>query len=219
VPKICAADFGLLYESLLSEKRNEGPLWLLLDSTGLQENARGAFGFGSTKDGTEENFHLSTPGESVWFWRRLRRAQVSVSCDVRLGVTGASFALDPDVLIEREEFHCPAAEVLTDVPSRDISDHAVAIVAERCDDTSQPALRGNIERLYVSWPRAQYPWVRRLAAVLLEREDSDEIMEAYKYLARIVTRLQSRGYGEIARHHEIIEPVFHRRYGLRVVLA
>ena len=99
------------------------------------------------------------------------------------------------------EFSCPVQDLFV----RSSKDgEPVTIEAEACSHPSQPRLRTDEAALFVRWPQLSYPWVRhelRPAGF----DDNAGMLDAYTHLARILIRLRGRGYGDIARHRDIVE--------------
>ena len=203
VPLIAGDDLGFLYESFLAQADKDRRPWLILDSIDPADQINGMIGVGEAGIHTAE-LRVADTGNGVWFWRHLAGAQVHVSCRVELGVQGGEFVLGPDVEIEAGEFSCPVRHL---VVRADNGDRAVVIDAKACREPSQPSLRCDGAFFRVRWPRLSYPWIRHELSATGLQDSAADMLDAYTHLARILKRLRAYGYGEVARHRDIIENI------------
>src|ERR1043165_3588688 len=202
-PLMAGEDIGFLYESFLAQADKNRKTWLQVDSIDGTTALQGRIGVGNDRLYTEE-FQIEVSSAGLWFWRHLANADIYVSTKVELGVQGGDFNLGPDVDIECEDFGCPVRQLYV---SAETENQAVVIDSRSCTVLSQPKIKIDGSFFFVRWPPLAFPWIRYK---LKEKEldtDSPGLQDAYTRLARILKRLRARGYGEVARHRDIVENI------------
>lgn len=195
-------DVGLFYESLLAGRDEPDAFTLLLFNEDATGDIVGLIG--------DVPVRVSATNGRVRFWRALARAVISVQSDVQLGLGIPEFRLGPDVELECRELTCSAKmlRVLAN-PSRGDDDAGVVLVARSYAGDPPTKIQvhapaGN-QGLSVRWEGMTYPWVQYKLLKGDEPEPDQAITNAYKHLSRFLRWFQSHKYGELARHHELIE--------------
>lgn len=196
-------DVGLFYESLLAGIDDPDAFTLLLFDEGASGDIVGLIG--------DVPVRVSSTNGRVRFWRALARAVISVQSDVQLGLGIPEFRLGPDVELECRELTC-SAKMLRVLASRgggDGEDAGVVLVASTYAGDPPTKIQvhapaGN-QGLSVRWEGMTYPWVQYKLAMGDEPEPDHAITNAYKHLSRLLKWFRSHKYGELARHHELIE--------------
>lgn len=207
-PTIDPQDFGFVYESLRGQGREGDQIYLTMTSAagGAQIGVVIAAQRNSTPDVA---FTISDGGPGIPFLRRLSHAVVDVDGDVTLGLDGGTFVLGPEVELQCDALSLPAQlfRVYTTKVEADV-DGSVVLIAARMNAPGAPptvTLYGE-GRLEVSWPDLAYPWVaHRMSDAAAAQPSDDQLIEAGRYLSRILSYFRSRGYGELGRHAEIID--------------
>lgn len=201
IPEIAGEDLGFLFESFVAQADAGNRPWVVLDEVPDSNEMQGTIGVGEAPTHAAK-LRVLDNGMGLWLWRHLEGAFVYTSSSVELGVQGGEFILGPDVQIRCAEFSCPVGDLFVRAQKRD---EPVVLEAEVLREPSQPALRVSGDFFFVSWPRPSYPWVRHELQWTKGEDIEQQVVEAYTHLARILRRLRASGYGEVARHRDIVE--------------
>jgi len=201
-------DLGLLYESLLAGADDQSRLSLALFSphpgAASDEPITGVIG--------EVRVEISHGNPSIVFWRTLGRAVVNVNCSVQLGVGGADFRIGPFVDLECESLICSADTLrilATPGGKGNEEQNAEVVLLARAYSGTPPKItiiaQSQHQGLSVDWPNLTYPWVQYKLQEARAVADDPAIADAYNHLSRFLKWFQSQGYGDLARHHELVE--------------
>jgi hypothetical protein len=198
-----AQDFGILYDSLTSEARQEGEVSVFVWNDAADEDAHALIIVG---DRSEVAFLVTDVEHGISIGRSLSQSVIDVASDLRLEHRNAR--LGPNVQIECSTFRLRAMElqVLAEV------DGDVLIMAESYDDGGSPPrlrvheLRVHGKGLRVYWQNVRYPWVNYKIDEVAEEVSDASLASALVDLSRIL-RLFSRRYylGEIGAHRTAVD--------------
>jgi hypothetical protein len=220
---IDAADFGFVYESVLSDAGSASgtdfgsskPSYprLILSSQDPGRPLVGEIRFpapigaGEKTGGRKVRLDLQNSASGLWFWRNLLVADIAVAGTVRIGSDGADFVLGPGVDLECEAFACDAATVRVSTPSES---EGVVLLAKRYVGDAVPELSSWSEmHLRVGWDNLRYPWNGFPPPETRGPHVTAETREAFLKLRRLLMLFQARGHGDLARSIDLIEnPAF-----------
>jgi hypothetical protein len=220
---IDAADFGFVYESVLADAASAGASGLLKGNypkltLSSQDVGRPIFGeirFPASNEtdektgGRKVRLDLQSAGTTLWFWRNLLGANISVASAVRIGTGATDFVLGPDVDLECDEFACDAPTVRVTTPSES---ERVVLVAKQYLGDAVPEVssgRGGTLHLRVGWQPLRYPWNRFPLPKSRDPRVTGEIREAFLKLRRLLMLFQAKGFPDLARSIELVEnPAF-----------
>lgn len=196
-----ARDVGLFYESLLAGNDDPEAFSLFLFSEEGSEDIVGLIG--------DVQVRVPSTNVCIRFWRALARALITVQSDAQLGLGVTEFRLGPDVELECGSLTCSAKMLRVLANGGGGQDGGVVIVARNYAGDPPSKIQvyapAGKQGLSVRWEGMTYPWVQ----YRLSREDEPEpdraISGAYKHLSRFLKWFRSHKYGDLARHHELIE--------------
>jgi len=205
--QVSAENLGFVYESVLSGASAKlHPKLTLISSEDASEI------LGELTTGIPDQQHsagwrmpirLSDDGNGLWFWRRLSYADIQISTPIRIGARDTDFVLGPDINIEAASFACESPTVRVVAPTREMS---VLLVAETYtgDLVEFSGTHDERKHLGVSWIPRQQPWAHYSMDVEPEVPVGPEIREAFRKLRRILVCFRAEGYGEMARHEDLL---------------
>ncbi|MEX2465159.1 MAG: hypothetical protein WD428_04695, partial [Gaiellaceae bacterium] len=153
-------------------------------------------------------FRLLPQGKTIAFLRRLARASVDVEASIALGTEGSTFFLGPDVDLRCERLSLPASSYRVASSGTNGDGDGILMTAAHMDAGGAPAQVTHYGGgpLEVDWPDLAYPWIAyRMTATAAADADEENLIEAGRYLSRILSYFRSRGYGDLGRHSEVID--------------
>ncbi len=215
---------GLLYDSLLSSESNHRRVRLSIEGSDRghpdsgSNNADGEFELFWTEREDEAEyepytlrFWIETEEDStVSFRRYIRDIHITIPCTVELGSQVSEFKIGPSVYISAEVIRlgCEALVVEKVPPKYDsYADTGVALEAERFEAPSVHSMPSVFATdFYVMGTGTEvYPWTAFRRNQVDSNFDDEITRRAYQRFKRIVTALQSRGKGALARTKDKIE--------------
>jgi hypothetical protein len=191
-------DFGVLYESLLSQVgASERQLSLTVIQSG-EDTILGTVTLARNvgeEVGDEVEMEVLDGGAGIHFWRHLTNADVDVTAQVRLGLEGQRFALGPRVSLScgRFETLCEHVEVdATDGVRIEAASYGTALPTLRV--TVRNTDRGEVA---IHWPNVSHPWASYRAqkavapTILSETDEGDVLRKLVLMFRRQRTRRRS----------------------------
>jgi hypothetical protein len=157
-----------------------------------------------------EDFAVEVGPDSTFYLRRyVRRAAVTVPCDVVVGNGGGDCAIGPNVMINCRELRLEAERVVVGAHGQQASgedeDDGVVLEALRFVGKVGAPPTAHVP-LQVNWPGAEaYPWNEFQRTRPREMGTDLRLHAAYRRFRRIVMTLRSHSRGSLARTRKKIE--------------